>query len=731
MDHNNNAFSASEDESVSLRSDESYDSLAGDDEYFPPSAEEYSESFDDDSSEDIDEAISGFDFSVFNEMSLYAEKSKDAGPFLVQSLTTSELTTSSAHFQSADFLAVGSSKSTKDTVVAVCKGADVLLYSLKYPSQPKNTWNMDVIPLGGSAIPFAANDQNHTYSMSFNSKASVLAVGCDGGMINIFLVDPSKPPCPDIPAKGSSMCHDAGLLVPYAPMLPSLALMMSLDACHKFDYPELELYLKDNGKRKLHKEDTRKLQNSTGLLEAAACEGAHRTLTFDENYDRFEGLMEGSGILYEDYYWKHYLELGGKITNLFPRIVKSKQKGYRSSKHGAIMLGAAFTVGVQRWEENVPIENRQASNEHAMVNGVRFGLVSGVERLLAAEQGGFVYVLEMPNLEDNLESSHPNGLAASLACQELSIKGKWTLKPLNAFTVRDHEFGVSMNLVALPTETVAFGPFPGPCNLAVASPDGRWIAVVGDFEMVFLLDQDNAFCEKSLPFSASSQIVEREEVDRGSQYCAFNSLSTSLAVSSDSLHAVFVYSLPSGTLTHRLQDFVKPILPIQFAPWDPNILVFGEYQSRVHVHQVSNAVMDLGDTDKLSTNENIENNPEEFNFLENLASKESSHHQLLQISRQRIKGMCMTENGDLLVLARGSLYRYFYDMPWEPDRTFLWPPAFRHVAKAFLLCYYRAISMEKEISILRSLPQSIVVNIIRCLGGTLRDWESELIQLQQ
>ena len=87
--------------------------------------------------------------------------------------------------------------------------------------------------------------------------------------------------------------------------------------------------------------------------------------------------------------------------------------------------------------------------------------------------------------------------------------------------------------------TAALGPFPAPCNLAVASPDGRWVAVVGDTRSVFLVDQQQqqsgtaaaaaaAFSWRALEFGAGDprfalppgQAAEAGEVQAGGDRCA-------------------------------------------------------------------------------------------------------------------------------------------------------------------------------------------------------------------
>jgi hypothetical protein len=52
----------------------------------------------------------------------------------------------------------------------------------------------------------------------------------------------------------------------------------------------------------------------------------------------------------------------------------------------------------------------------------------------------------------------------------------------------------------------------------------------------------------------------RPAAPAGSQYCAWNASSSLLAVSSDALHAVFVFEAGSGRLALRVEDHLRPCL---------------------------------------------------------------------------------------------------------------------------------------------------------------------------
>jgi len=71
-----------------------------------------------------------------------------------------------------------------------------------------------------------------------------------------------------------------------------------------------------------------------------------------------------------------------------------------------------------------------------MVNGVRFGLVGGRSRLVAAEQSGYVYVLESPP-----RGCPPDALADALVCTGLGEPSeRWGMRPVSRTTVLSWRF---------------------------------------------------------------------------------------------------------------------------------------------------------------------------------------------------------------------------------------------------------------------------------------------------
>ena len=68
--------------------------------------------------------------------------------------------------------------------------------------------------------------------------------------------------------------------------------------------------------------------------------------------------------------------------------------------------------------------------------------------------------------------------------------------------------------------TVTLGPFPVPCNLAAASPDGRWVAVVGDSQALYLVDQQAGYSWRTLAFDLAGSHDRVEEGLEAGECCS-------------------------------------------------------------------------------------------------------------------------------------------------------------------------------------------------------------------
>jgi hypothetical protein len=393
-----------------------------------------------------------------------------------------------------------------------------------------------------------------------------------------------------------------------------------------------------------------------------------------------------------------------------------------NKQKGAITLAGTLVLGFSTQTE--AYEN--TTNLDGMVNGVRFGIVGGKERILAADQSGRVYIFEIPP-----DDCHVRDVVAAMMCTELvtydrannpsskppPADARIKLMPVVGFAASPNALGANLDRRACVLQTAALGPYGVPLNLAAASPDGKWIALVGDQQKVILLDQMDNYSSRELSFEPRRfdyDFLDPENVEVGSQYCAWNASSTLLAVTSDALHAVFVFGIPSGQLVMRVEGFVRTVLPVMFAPWNDRIIIFGEETKMVHVRVVE---------------------PEgtvDFNAREDLAEPGLTS-QLIRVpadprrprgGRRRITGMATTRQGDVLISTKqGIMYRYLPANGWVPENTSDWPVRFRESAQSLLKCAARqGGGRGVGPGGLTALPPPVVQHIIKSLAGKKTDW---------
>eukprot|EP00271_Cylindrocystis_brebissonii_P004146 TRINITY_DN15658_c0_g1_i1.p1 TRINITY_DN15658_c0_g1~~TRINITY_DN15658_c0_g1_i1.p1 ORF type:complete len:677 (+),score=92.24 TRINITY_DN15658_c0_g1_i1:156-2186(+) len=151
--------------------------------------------------------------------------------------------------------------------------------------------------------------------------------------------------------------------------------------------------------------------------------------------------------------------------------------------------------------------------------------------------------------------------------------------------------------------TDCIGRFSVPVNCASPSPDGRWMAVVGDSHAVSLLSFATGYHMEARVELAFSQASRRQRGTRkeACQYVAWNSSSTLVAVSSDSLRMVKVWAvdsapdmkMPKGSNLSTLAVAAilsiegdrlcpRPCLALQFDAVDDSLLYFVERNDRLH-----------------------------------------------------------------------------------------------------------------------------------------------------
>ena len=279
-----------------------------------------------------------------------------------------------------------------------------------------------------------------------------------------------------------------------------------------------------------------------------------------------------------------------------------------------------------RYGAIIVFHNHSHRAEMPYCNSVRFGKVGGRERLLGTNQNGNIYVFEVPSLAD-IETAHENqkDAAALFMCSSLydnSWNPFWATSDdlgREAQTMRvfgvpvatwldgiEHSTGQDLSqalpfIANMEMATNVIGKFPIALNCAVPSPDSKWIAAVGDSQMIFICPVDKIVegrvmrYSRQVPGFASPSHREgvlvphvirlklpvkfgnsREFAQRPfSQYCNWNASSSLLAVSSDNAKYVAVFSVDNWQCL-RVFDSVRPCLPVAFLEGFDATLVWSE-----------------------------------------------------------------------------------------------------------------------------------------------------------
>lgn len=405
------------------------------------------------------------------------------------------------------------------------------------------------------------------------------------------------------------------------------------------------------------------------------------------------------------------------------------QHGQRSTKAGqpaavimAGMVGLGHSKGANTKE--VPI------NPDAMVNGVRIGRVDGKQRVVAAEQSGYVYVFELP-----CSSTPRSQVLQQLLCGGLGESSNcWCMMPVSMFRGELVPAGVGIIEEPRALKTAAIGPFGAPVNLAAPSPNGAWLAVVGDAQVVWLVDQRRGFQWEALPFGpAGVGSRVQEDISIGAQYCCWNRDSTLLAVSSDVLQSVFVFNPATQQQVHRVEGHARPCLGVLFAPWDPHLLIYGEEAKHVFLRHLDGAEQ----SSHLATEDFAERAQRKMQLLRIEAA--SLHHEtggmhLHSSRRRRITGAAAGPHGDLFVsIKQGLVLRYFAILDWSPQLHSLWPATFQKLAQHVLVYSSRESRYEHCDKVkgvrrnrvgLWSLPVSVILSILKLLAGSRLQWSA-------
>ena len=289
----------------------------------------------------------------------------------------------------------------------------------------------------------------------------------------------------------------------------------------------------------------------------------------------------------------------------------------------------------------------------------------------------------------------------------------------------------------LPDGSLAPGPqallakhtFRTAINCACASPDGRWLAAVGDLEEVYVLGSETGFLDAERCTRAGFSYTLRfndlllpVRDQAGCQYVVWSGDSARLAVSSDTLNAVAVWSLPQSPLPvsapapHcRFTQHQLPCLSLAFLPHS-HTLAFAEAGRCIYLADVDAcARADAWRrplTQRLSPYY-LRRCGMQLLLLQNNLTTASAH---------RTTGLCVSAEGHLLVTLRRGLFQFTVLPDWSRAMHMHAPLAFRRATRALLLCAAALPPGAEEPPNLASLPRELVLHIIALAAAPQSAW---------
>ncbi|DBA91082.1 TPA: hypothetical protein ACH3X1_016047 [Trebouxia sp. C0004] len=374
----------------------------------------------------------------------------------------------------------------------------------------------------------------------------------------------------------------------------------------------------------------------------------------------------------------------------------------------------------------------------SMANSVRFGMVGGRTRLLAACQNGCVYVFEtgcgpLDSASKELPCHRLQPAADDTRTDPqrpvLFMSDQQLMDMHHTATTNPHQ-DVSWGSLSSPATTAVLSHFPEACNCAVASPNGQWVAVVGDASCLQLLHASQGYTydtgkpkkQKSamLSFGAkrprrTTRSRPRSSVSPGSQYCCWNNDSSLVAVSSDYYRAVMVFDVHKKQQVVRFEDHPCSCLAVSFAPWDPQLLVFAEARFRVYI-------TDLRNVSHARQRLRVEHNQQEHLLFEPEEEYMISSH---------IRGLSITPGGRLLIAHSDRLVQWDFLKSWSPEAHQSYPAKFKEVTKLILLASVQSNSKGSprqsgpELG-LQSLPKEVLLKILGQAALPIGQWMTAL-----
>lgn len=211
------------------------------------------------------------------------------------------------------------------------------------------------------------------------------------------------------------------------------------------------------------------------------------------------------------------------------------------------------------------------SDEHQMLNGLRFGNVGGKERILLCSQiyghEGAIYFFNLPAELPGNEGFDPTSVLCESAA-ELGLEEH--TRPPEEAGLHSDDFAFVLASQPDVQRRTAYVHLKTTANFAVPSPDGETICVPSDGDRVYLLRRSENF----QPTRSSHVYLTRPGAymssgGTGGLYCAFSPDSRHVIISSDRLMAVHVLE----TAMRRCLPAIcfethSPTRPSVFSRWE-------------------------------------------------------------------------------------------------------------------------------------------------------------------
>jgi hypothetical protein len=293
----------------------------------------------------------------------------------------------------------------------------------------------------------------------------------------------------------------------------------------------------------------------------------------------------------------------------------------------------------------------------------------------------------------------------------------------------------------LPDGSLAPGPqtlmakhtFRTAINCACASPDGRWLAAVGDLEEVYVLGSETGFLDAERCARAGfsytlrfNDVLRPVRDQAGCQYVTWSGDSARLAVSSDTLNAVAVWSLPQSPLPisapapHcRFTQHQLPCLSLAFLPHS-HTLAFAEAGRCIYLADVDACAR--ADAWRRPLTQRLSPYYLRRCGMQLLLLRNNLTTALAPEAPHRITGLCVSAEGHLVATLRRGLFQFTVLPGWSRALHMHAPPAFRRATRALLLCAAAQPPGAEEPPNLASLPRELVLHIVALAAAPQSAW---------